>query len=151
MAMRWDPFADLVTLREAMDNLFDQSFVGPRRPALAEGAGERAMPIDLCEREGDYVIKAYVPGVKAEDVNLNVDQNTLTIKTHIPGDAESEEAKNYKWLTRELGYGDISRSINLPNPIDADKVEATVENGVLTVTVPKAEEVRPKKIEVKGK
>lgn len=150
MVTRWEPFAELAALREAMDNLFDRPFVG-RRPTLTERTGERVMPVDLCERDGDYVIKAYVPGVKAEEVNLNVDQNTLTIKAHIPGEAESEEAKKYKWLTQELGYGDVSRSINLPGPIDADKIEATVDNGVLTVTVPKAEEVKPKKIQVKGK
>jgi len=148
---RWDPFADLVTLREAMDRLFDQSFVRPGQTGTREMTGARNMPIDLYERNGDYIIKAYLPGVKAEDVDINADQGTLTIQAHVPGEAEREEAKNYKWLVNELGYGDVARTVTLPSVIDAGKIDATVENGILTVTVPKAEEAKPKKIKVKGK
>ena len=151
MVNRWDPFADLVSLREAMDRLFDQSFIRLGRGILPELAGARTMPIDLYERDGDYIIKAYLPGVKAEDVDINVDQGTLTIKAHIPGEAEREEAKSYRCLTSELSYGDVTRTIALPAMIDAGRIEATVENGVLTLIVPKAEAAKPKKITVKAK
>ena len=148
---RWDPFTDLVTLREAMDRLFDQSFIRPGQTGAREVTGARSMPIDLYERNGDYIIKAYLPGVKAEDVDINADQGTLTIQAHIPGEAEREESKNYKWLVNELGYGDVVRTVTLPALMDAGKIDAAVENGILTVTVPKAEEAKPKKITVKAK
>jgi len=106
---RWDPFAELVTLREAMDRLFDQSFVRPGQTSTREVTGARSMPIDLYERNGDYIIKAYLPGVKAEDVDISADQSTLTIQAHIPGEGEQGEAKNYRWLISELGYGDACR------------------------------------------
>lgn len=148
---RWDPFADLVTLREAMDRLFDQSFVRPARIGIQEVSGVISMPIDLYERNGDYVIKAYLPGVRAEDVSINADQSTVTVQAHIPGEMEREEAKSYKWLVNELGHGDVVRAVTLPVPIDADKIDATVENGILRVIVPKAEQAKPKKIAVKTK
>jgi HSP20 family protein len=148
---RWDPFADLVTLREAMDRLFDQSFVRPGRASATEVTGASSMPIDLYERDGEYIIKAYLPGVKAEDVDINADQSTLTIQAHIPGETEREEARNYKWLANELGFGDVARTVTLPVTIDASNVDAAIENGILTVTVPKAEKAKPKKITVRAK
>jgi len=148
---KWDPFTDLVTLRQAMDRLFDQSFVRPGQTGVREMTSASSMPIDLYDRNGDYIIKAYLPGVRAEDVEINADQGTLTIQAHIPGEAEREEAKNYRWLVNELGYGDVVRTVTLPSMIDAGKIDATVENGILTVTVPKAEEAKPKKITVRAK
>ena len=148
---RWDPFADLVSLREAMSSLFDQSFVRPTRGAVPEKAAARVLPIDLYERENDYVIRAYVPGAKADDVEINADQGTLIIKARIPGERDTDEAKSYKWLISELVRGDVARAIAHPARIDMAKIEAGCENGILTVTVPKAEEVKPKKITVKEK
>lgn len=148
---RWDPFSELVTLRDAMGRLFDESFVRPGQAATRETAGARTMPIDLYEKEGDYIIKAYLPGVKAEDVDIGADRGTVTIKAHISGEAEREEAKNYNWLVNELGYGEVVRTITLPALVDAGKIDASVENGILTVSIPKAEEAKPKKITVRAK
>jgi len=148
---RWDPFSDLVTLRQAMDKLFDQSFIRPERAGVRELADARTMPIDLYEKEGDYILKAYLPGVKAGGVDIDADRGMVTIKAHIPGEAEQEEARNYNWLVNELGYGDVVRSVTLPILVDAGKIEASVENGILTMTIPKAEEAKPKKIAVKAK
>lgn len=148
---RWDPFTDLVTLREAMGRLFDQSYVGSVQTGTGETAGTRNMPLEVYEKDGDYIVKAYLPGVKAEDVDIDVDNNTLTIKAHIPSELEHEESRNYKWILNELGYGDIGRSISMPSPINTGNIEAAVENGVLTLTVPKTEEAKPKKIAVKAK
>ena len=147
-----EPVSNIVSLRDAMDRLFEQSVVSPQKSAEAASlAGARLMPVDVYERDSDYVIKAYVPGVKAEDVEIAAERETVTLKLHVPGDVEKEEAKSYRWLAAELGYGDVMRMLTLPVPINAAKIEALVENGVLTVVVPKAEEAKPKKIVVKAK
>ncbi len=149
---RWDPFGDIVSLRDAMDRLFEQSVVRPQRtPSEPSLAGARMMPVDVFEKDSDYVIRAYVPGVKAEDVEIGAERETVTIKAHIPGEVESDESRNYKWLAAELGYGDVVRMVTLPMPINSSGIEAQVDNGVLTVVVPKAEEAKPKKITVKQK
>ncbi len=149
---RWEPFGDIVSLRDAMDRLFEQSIVRPQRAADAGGmAGARLMPVDVYENDSDYIIKAYVPGVKAEDVEISAERETVSIKAHVPGEVEKEEAKSYKWFAAELGYGDVVRVLTMPAAIDAAKIEAQVENGVLIVVVPKAEEAKPKKITVKSK
>jgi HSP20 family protein len=149
---RWEPFGDIVSLRDAMDRLFEQSVVRPQRAGSAAGVRvERTMPVDVYEKDSDYVIRAYVPGVKAEDVEISAEGETVSIRAHIPGEVEKEEAKSCKWLAGELGYGDVVRVLTMPAPIDASKMEAQVENGVLTVAVPKAEEAKPKKILVKSR
>ena len=149
---RWEPFGDIVSLRDAMDRLFEQSIVRPQRAADAGGmAGARLMPVDVYENDSDYIIKAYVPGVKAEEVEISAERETVSIKAHVPGEVEKEEAKSYKWFAAELGYGDVVRVLTMPAAIDAAKIEAQVENGVLIVVVPKAEEAKPKKITVKSK
>lgn len=149
---RWDPFSDIMSLRDAMDRLFEQSVVRPQRSAGAPSlAGAKVMPVDLYQKDSDYVIKAYVPGVKAEEVEINAERETVVLKAHVPGEIEQEEAKSYRWMANELGYGDVVRTVTMPGPIDAGRIEATVENGVLTVVVPQAEEAKPKKIQVKAK
>ena len=148
---RWEPFGDIMSLRDAMDRLFEQSIVRPQRTGSAVGmAGARMMPVDMYEKDSDYVVKAYVPGVRAEDVEISAERETVSIKVHVPGEVEKEEAKSYKWLASELGYGDVVRVLTMPAPVDAAKIDAQVENGVLTVVVPKAEEAKPKKIRVKA-
>ncbi|NLE95408.1 MAG: Hsp20/alpha crystallin family protein [Dehalococcoidia bacterium] len=152
VVQRWEPFSDIVSLRDAMDRLFEQSVVRPARALPETGvAGARLMPVDVYEKDSDYVVKAYVPAVKAEEVEISAERETVSIKVHIPGEVEKEDAKSYKWLASELGYGDVVRVMTLPMPIDASKIEAQVENGVLTVVIPKAEEAKPKKIVVKSK
>jgi len=153
MAMqRWDPFGDIVSLRDAMDRLFEQSVVSPQRAAGRPSvAGARVMPVDMFQKGSDYIIKAYVPGVKAEDVEISTEREMVTLKAHIPGDIEAEESKGYRWMVDELGCGDVVRTLAMRGPIDAAKIDASVENGVLTVVVPQAEEAKPRKIEVKSK
>ncbi len=149
---RWEPLGDIVSLRDAMDRLFEQSVIRPERATGAAGvSGAKLMPVDVYEKDSDYVVKAYVPGVKADEVEISAERETVSIKVHVPGEVEKEEAKAYKWFAAELGYGDVVRVLTMPAPIDASKIEAQVENGVLTVIVPKAEEAKPKKIVVKAK
>lgn len=145
--MRREPFSELVSLRQAMDKLFEDSFVRPSRMLAA--FGEAAIPaIDVYQTPNEFVVKASLPGTKPDDVNIDITGNTLTIK----GETKAEqETKNEDYLYQERRYGSFSRSLVLPSGLQADKIEATMENGILTLTIPKAEEAKPKTIKVKAK
>lgn len=145
--VRWEPFRDPVTLREAMDRLFEESFVRPRAGWLAQvGAG--ALAVDMYETDDAVVVKSTVPGIKPEDLDISITGDTLTIK----GETKAEkEVKGENYIRRERRYGSFSRSLTIPVLIVSDKAEAEFENGVLTLTLPKAEEVKPKAIKVKAK
>ncbi len=145
--VRWEPFSDLVTLREAMDRLFEESIVHPRSGWLAP-AGEGALAVDMYETDDAIVVKSAIPGIKAQDLDISVVGDTLTIK----GETKSEqEVKEENYIRRERSYGSFCRSLPLPLPVVAEKAEAEFEDGILTLTLPKAEEVKPKAIKVKAK
>jgi HSP20 family protein len=144
---RWEPFRDLVSLREAMDRLFEESFVRPSGAALAPRmAGTLA--VDMYETDDDVVVKASVPGIDPEDLDISITGDTLTIKGESKAEEEVEE-ENY--IYRERRYGAFSRSMTIPTSVEADKADAQFEDGVLTLRLPKAEEVKPKAIKVKAK
>ncbi|NPA92076.1 MAG: Hsp20/alpha crystallin family protein [Chloroflexi bacterium] len=145
--VRWDPFREMISLREAMDRLLDEAFTRPL--SLNAGEGLALVPqIDMYQTNDEVVVKATIPGVKPEDLHITVSGDVLTIRGEIK---EEEEVKDATYLIRERRYGTFSRSVPLPVPVVADKAKAEFENGVLTLTLPKAEEVRPKTIEVKAK
>ena len=145
--IRWQPFSDMVTLRQAMDRLFEDSFVRPTRFTSLFGEGAE-MPIDIYQTDEDVVVKASVPGIKPEEVEITITSDTLTIK----GETKTEEeVKKENYFRKERSYGAFSRSILLPSSLQTDKAEATFENGVLTLTIPKAEESKPKQIKIKPK
>lgn len=143
---RWEPMRDFLTLRQAMDRLFDESFVSAR-PAGAPRV-ERAMrlPIDAYSTENELVVIAPVPGASPDDVEITIEGDTLTIKGEIKPPLE-----NVDYIFNERAYGPFIRSLTLNVPIDAEKAEATFENGLLVLTIPKAESVKPKTIKVKSK
>jgi len=144
---RWHPFTDLMSLRQAMDKLFEDSFVRPSRSlaAFAE-VGEPVM--DIYQTPNEIVVKAALPGLKPEDISIDIAGDTLTVK----GESKAErEIKREDYRYRERRYGAFSRSVILPSGLKPDKAEATMEDGVLTLTIPKAEEVKPKAISVKAK
>ncbi len=143
--VRWEPFRDMMTLREAMDRLFEESFVSPRRREWLAPA-ETAVALDMYETEDAVVIKSSIPGVKPEDVDITVTGNTLSISGETK---EEEEVKEENFIRRERRYGAFSRSVTLPEGVKADEAEANFEDGVLTLTVPKAPEAKPKVIKVK--
>ncbi|MFO7773026.1 MAG: Hsp20/alpha crystallin family protein [Dehalococcoidia bacterium] len=148
MAMeKWHPLTDLMSLRQAMDRLFEDSFVRPSRALAA--IGEAAAPaLDVYQTPNEVVVKAALPGLKPEDVNIDITGDTLTIK----GESKAEqEIKREDYLYQERRYGAFSRSVVLPGGLNSDKAEATMEDGVLTLTIPKAEESKPKAISVKAK
>ncbi len=144
---RWEPMRDVITLRDAMDRLFDEAFTRPWE--LRDGMHGAAGPaIDMYQTENDVVVKAAVPGIKPEDVQINVTGEMLTIKGET---REKNEVKDKAYHIREQRWGSFERSISLPTLIMADKAKAEFEDGVLTITLPKAEEVKPKTITVKAK
>ncbi|HIE16643.1 MAG TPA: Hsp20/alpha crystallin family protein [Dehalococcoidia bacterium] len=144
--IRWEPFREMVSLREAMDKLFEDSFVRPWRlwPTITGGG----LPLDMYQTANEVVVKAALPGVKPEDVDISITGDTLTIKAE---HKEEQEAKEEDYFYKECHYGACSRSVTIPVQVKADKAEAVFENGILTLTLPKAEEIRPKQIKVKAK
>jgi HSP20 family protein len=144
--VRWEPFRDLVSLREAMDRLFEESFVRPQGDwPMPTEAG--ALAVDVYETEDAVVVKSAIPGVKPEGIDISLTGDTLTIKGETKFEEEVEE-ENY--VRREMRYGAFSRTLPVPTAVVAEEAEAEFENGVLTLTLPKAEEVKPKAIQIKG-
>jgi HSP20 family protein len=147
--IRWDPFQDTVSLRDAMDRLFEESFVRPTLRESGNGSRAASLPVDLYETPEAVMVKTRLPGVNPEDVEVNVNGDNLTIKAELHSDATLDEAKNWTWHRHELYHGTVARSITLPTLIQPDKVEATFHNGELSLVLPKAEEVKPRSIKVK--
>jgi HSP20 family protein len=139
---RWEPFKEMMTLRQAMDRLFEESFVRPFRGF--EGTGVY-LPLDVYTTKDAVMIRASVPGVKPEDVEVTIEGSTVTIR----GETKAPQEEG-TFLLQERRYGPFSRVIDVAMPIQADKAEASFENGVLTLTIPKAEEIKPKVIKVKS-
>jgi len=144
--IRWEPFREMTTLRNAMDRLFEESFVRPSRLWPEVGVGELA--VDMYQTANDVVVKAALPGLKPEEVDISITGDILTIKGE---HKEEQEVKQEDYFYKEHRYGGISRSVAIPVQVKSDKAEATFENGVLTLTLPKAEETKPKQIKVKAK
>lgn len=142
---RWEPFRELATMRDVMDRFFDEPFM--RLPTVWEREqGTMSLALDVMENPENYVVKASVPGINPEDIEITLDNNMLTIRGESKADTERKEGEYH---LRERRYGSFYRSVTLPANVKADQIEAVNENGVLTLTLPKAEEAKPKKIEVK--
>lgn len=145
--IRWRPMSEAVTLRDAMDRLFDEAFTRPW--GLTEtGRYSMAPSVDMFETDSDVVIRATLPGLKAEDVEINVTGEMITIKGQ---SKQQSETKEKAYHIREQRWGAFERSLALPTTVLSDKAKAEFEDGILTITLPKAEEVRPKTITVKAK
>jgi HSP20 family protein len=143
--LRWGPPPDLPSVREAMDRLVEESFVrAPRR--FMEPILGHELPMDIYQTAQAVVVKAPIPGVKPEDLDITIVGDTLTVKGQTRPDVEVGKEQ---YIRREISYGEISRSVTLPGGLDSDQAEAQFEDGVLTLTIPKAEEVRPKVVQVK--
>jgi HSP20 family protein len=144
---RWDPFREAVSLRDAMNALFQDSYIRPSSPMGQGGPGATPLALDVSENENEFVVKASLPGVKPEDVHITVHGETLTIQ----GTSKvEEEKKGEHWHLRERRFGSFQRSIGLPTPVDSDKAQAAFEHGVLTLTLPKSEQAKPRQIKVGG-
>lgn len=150
MAMtRWDPMDSLMPLplRDVMSRLLEESFVPPR--GLEVFAVGRGFPVDIYETDNDYIVEASMPGMKAEEIQITAVGDTLTIRANTEREQVKKEDKG-AYVRRERYSGEIMRTVELPSLIDANKVEAAYKDGILTLRVPKAEEVKPKTITVQG-
>ncbi|MCA1899362.1 MAG: Hsp20/alpha crystallin family protein [Chloroflexi bacterium] len=142
---RWEPAREMMTLRDAMDRLFDEAFTRPFR--LYDR--DLSMPaVDMYQTDNEVVVKAAIPGVKADEVQISVTGDVLVIKGE---SKEKEETKQKAYHIREQRWGMFERTLALPTEVVADKAKAEFENGILTITLPKAEEVKPKTIAIKTK
>ncbi len=144
--MRWDPFREMVSLREAMDSLFENALITPFGGGQ-QGSQSAYLPLDVTENEDNFVVKASLPGVNPEDIDVTVNGDVLTIKGEIK---QEQENQNERYHLRERRWGSFSRSVSLPTQIKTDAVQAEYQNGVLTLTLPKADDVKPKRIAIKG-
>src|SRR5258706_1658325 len=122
--IRWEPAREVMTLREAMDHLFDGAFTRPFSPS--NGNGHWSVPaVDMYQTDNEIVVKAAIPGIKAEDVQINVTGEVLTIKGEVK---EKEEVKEKAYHLREQRWGTFERSVALPTDVIADKAKADFEN-----------------------
>jgi HSP20 family protein len=144
---RWDPWGELVSLREAMNNLFEESFVRPRPGGVASAAV--GLALDVRETPDAFTISASVPGVPAEDVEITVLGDTVRIRGERKEERE-EQGQGGRWLLRERRLGAFERSVSLPATVKADAASAEFKDGVLTITLPKAEEAKPRAIPVRA-
>ncbi len=142
--IRMNPWRDMVSLREAMDRLLEESVVRPRLP-WRRGTQEEPLrlPVDVYVTPEEIVVTASLPGLLPEEVDISIEGDTLTIRGELRGPLD-----NVEYLFQERPFGTFSRSLTLNVPVDVEKAEAVFENGVLTLTLPKMEAVKPKAIKV---
>ena len=142
--MRFDPFRDLAILQDRMNRLFNDSY-GPRRDDDLMNRGTWTPAVDIYEVDGALVLKAELPGMQREDIDVNIENNTLTIRGERKLD---KEIKQESFHRVERAYGSFERSFSLPNTVDPAKVAAEFKNGVLAVTLPVREEAKPRSINI---
>jgi HSP20 family protein len=167
MITRSDPFREALSLRRAMDQLFEQSFVQPS--LMLGGAPAQMAPMDVCETPNGYEVDIALPGVRPEDIELTVDLNTLTIRgrySHQEEHQSQSQAKGeqqdggqskrqrhqqgHNWMLREIPTGRFERTITFSRPIDSNNIQTQFENGILTILLPITEASRPKRVSITG-
>lgn len=147
MLTRYDPFREMLNLNRRMDRLFNRFFEGEGNGQ--EWSWERALyvPLDVSEFEDHYLVKASLPGIDPEDIEITFTESTLTIQGEVK---REEETEDQRYHVRERRYGSFTRSIQLPSHVDEEHIEASYEAGELALRLPKTEEARPKRIVVKS-
>ena len=144
--IRWEPFREMISLRDAMNRLFEDSFVRPAAwPAAIEGM---PLAVDVMETKDDVIVKASVPGIQPDDLDITLSGETLTIKGEFKSEQKTEDATT---IRQERRYGSFERTLTLPTQVVGEKAKAEFENGVLTLTLPKAEEAKPQVVKVHAK
>jgi len=145
ISRRPSPFGELLSLRQAMDRLLEDSFVRPRG-TWGSGMTEAApLALDISTSTDALVVEAALPGVKPDDVEITVEDGTLTIRATSGTERTNDEGGH---LVQEIRRGEFSRSVSLPSGLEADRAEATFDNGVLTLRIPRAEQVKPRQIRI---
>jgi HSP20 family protein len=141
---RWDPREHLMSLRREIDRLFESEKLVPGR---FFGTEVGLTPIDLVEDDQSITVKAELPGIAREELEISVSGNLLTIRGEHKAE---EEKKDQNYLRREIRYGRVERMIDLPAPVDVDKADAAFQDGILTLKFPKKEQAKAKTIEIRG-
>jgi HSP20 family protein len=143
--IRWNPLNEMVSLRERLNRLFDDSFFPTdwNKDDVAMAIWSPA--IDMLEKNDHLVIKAELPGIEKKDISLDLKEGVLTLKGERKHENEVQDGNFYR---REMSYGKFQRSFRLPADVDPEKITAELENGLLTIEVPKPEQSRPKQITV---
>lgn len=145
-----DPFAgEFLALNEAMNQLMRNAFISPNS-LLENGANGTSPALDVSETKDAYTVKASLPGWKPEDVDITFENGQLTLRGEWKEENE-DKGEDAKWHRKEIRYSSFERSLMLPVEVEADKAQATFENGVLTLTLPKSEVVKPKQIKIEPK
>jgi len=145
--VRWQPYREMISLADVMDRMLSRAFFRPFEFA-PYWDGTQAMPMDVVENAEGYTIQASVPGIKPDELDITVENNVLTIRAERKAE-DNQDGNEVRW--QERYYGKIERCFALPVEVNADKAEAKLEHGVLTLTLPKAEAVKPKAIKVQAK
>ena len=141
---RWDPWRDMVSLRDAMDRLLSESFVPMRGEKSATTA---ALSVDISEKGDNYVVTAPVPGVAPDDVEITVLGDTLRIRGE-RRETKEQQDEGQRWIMREQQFGAFERSIRLPTSVKPEAAKAEFRDGVLTIMLPKTEEAKERRIPV---
>ncbi|HMT20116.1 MAG TPA: Hsp20/alpha crystallin family protein [Promineifilum sp.] len=147
--VRWSPIREAADLFNEFDRVFESPLYRARRGMplrTNDVVGSWSLALDASEKGDAFTVKASLPGINPDDLNVTLEDNVLTIQGELKDDETIEEETYH---IRERRYGSFSRSLRFPVPVDAKSIVAEYENGILTLTVPKAEEVKPKRIEVK--
>jgi HSP20 family protein len=144
---------EFVSLRDTMDRVFGEAGVSPLRGLWSggwgNGTGRMPLPLDVYATKDEVIIIAAVPGVQAEEIEITINQNTVTLSGKTPNVASSEEAKEATWYLHELLHGAFQRSVTLPIEVDPAKADASCEHGILRLRLPKAETAKPRQIKVR--
>jgi len=144
LVRRPSPFSELMTLRQAMDRLFDDTVF---HPFNGYGAGDVSrLALDVRTTPDALLVEAELPGMKPEDVDITVENGTLTIRAEDRTERTDEQGD---WLVREISHGTVMRTVTLPTGLEADKAEATFEHGVLKLRIPKTEQIKPRQIQIR--
>lgn len=144
--VRWDPFKDFLSLQQDMGRLFERTFGGEGKSLLGWASGAWAPAVDMYETDKEVVMTAELPGLTAKDIDISLKDDTLTLR----GEKKfSEEIKEENYYRLERRYGSFKRLVQLPSAVKKDKIKAAFRDGVLTVSLPKVEEEKPKEIKVK--
>lgn len=148
--VRWNPMREVGDLFNEFDRVFDSPAYRARMGMpmrTSDIVGSWSLALDVAEKGDTFTVKASLPGIDPQDLNVTLEDNVLTVQGEIKEDETIEEETYH---IRERRFGSFSRSLRFPVPVNASQIEAAYENGVLTLTVPKAEEVKPKRIEIKS-
>ncbi|KAA3657672.1 MAG: Hsp20/alpha crystallin family protein [Chloroflexi bacterium] len=142
--VRWSPMRDMVNMHNEMDRMFEEAFNAPR--LRWQEPTNWGLALDVAESEEGFLVQASVAGVNPNDIEITLSDNVLTIKGELKSDENIDDSQYH---LRERRYGSFERSVTLSVPVNADAIDATYEHGVLSLTIPKAEEVKPKRIAIK--